>query len=72
MFRFILYNKLCYYITYYIVIIYIYILYIDLYTFDEDEREARETYDTVTETYEKIFKDLHLDVIKGKCYQLRY
>jgi prolyl-tRNA synthetase len=39
----------------------------DLYTFDVDLESARQTYETVTETYERIFRDLELTVSRVRA-----
>ena len=39
---------------------------LDLYTFDCDENAAKETYDKVCQSYDKLFEILNLPVTKGK------
>ena len=45
--------------------------FIDLYTFDENETTALDTYDRIIECYESLFAELSLDTVKGQyfcCY----
>lgn len=37
----------------------------DLYTFDIDEEKAKETYASVSEVYENIFKKIGITYVKG-------
>ena len=37
----------------------------DLYTFDIDEEKAKETYASVSEVYENIFKKIGIPYVKG-------
>ena len=40
--------------------------FIDLYTFDENETTALDTYDRIIDCYESLFAELSLDVVKGQ------
>ena len=45
--------------------------FLDLYTFDENETAALDTYDRIIECYESLFAELSLDTVKGQyffCY----
>lgn len=37
----------------------------DLYTFDTDEETAKDTYETVCEAYNNIFKKIGVDFVRG-------
>ena len=40
--------------------------FLDLYTFDENETTALDTYDRIIECYESLFAELSLDTVKGQ------
>lgn len=42
----------------------------DLYTFDLDDKHARETYDIVCNSYQNIFKTIGINALKGKYITL--
>ena len=42
----------------------------DLYTFDIDVEKAKETYETICDTYDKIFRVIEIPVTKGKLIVL--
>lgn len=42
----------------------------DLYTFDIDAEKAKETYETVCDTYDKIFRVIEIPVTRGKLIAL--
>lgn len=40
-----------------------------MYTFDAEEESAIQTYELVLETYDKLFRHLGLDIIKGILFE---
>ena len=42
--------------------------FLDLYTFDENETTALDTYDRIIECYESLFAELSLDTVKGQYF----
>jgi len=43
----------------------------DLYTFDASLKEAEVSYNEVCEAYLQMFKELHLDIVKGNKWNLK-
>jgi len=39
----------------------------DMYSFDVSEETARETYSTVSAAYDRLFKQLEVPFVKGRC-----
>lgn len=44
--------------------------FLDLYTFDETEREAQDTYEEISDCYRRMLEELGVPFVKGWCVML--